>query len=461
MLRRAAYGWSAGRALLALGVAVLAGACAGGSCTGDPSPVFSFDASGIGRPIDPVDAGVFSPDAGSTTPPCMPDRGEPNDTILDHRPYPLTMVSSGVHLPPPYDLPPAVDESDFSLGSATDVDWLSYSGGPLNPSPYLPDPALRIRLDAIPDGADYDLSAWTVCLSNSTVADAGCAEGEPEVPLPAPTSSRPVDAGVIDEPGCRSASRGSGPEEVALTGTCASADSTLFVWIRVTSFRWQPICEPYRIRVQVCPTGDEEGADTAADAIPVTPVPPHGTLVFAGWIDRPGDVDWYVARNDDPRVTAVDLVPATLDVPTSDVLTPERNAVFVCDSGGDGLDCSGFDGPTTVDLGDGEPPHQGCHQSGVSPSASVPEPSARASIHCPGGDNRGRLFIEVSTSLDFGCERSDTEIDFEGGTDGGVPSADGGGVADAGGLATDGGGVVGEGGAGPSDGGVPSLDGGG
>ncbi len=82
------------------------GACAGGSSHGDP--VFRLDAS-VDAPVrrSLPDAGPPPNEGGSMSPPCLPDPGEPNDTVLGHRPYALSVMPAWPPLPPPYDFPAA------------------------------------------------------------------------------------------------------------------------------------------------------------------------------------------------------------------------------------------------------------------------------------------------------------------------------------------------------------------
>lgn len=155
---------------------------------------------------------------------CTADRGEPNPSSVtafalpEFTDSPDTMMSFG---------------ADFGIGAADDVDFFSFhvvdgfdTGNPV----------VRITLDGIPTGSNYDLAAWYVCDDGGNVST--CNIGAADSTLGA---------------GCRATGAGTTIETVEIATDCdrfgTGDDGT--VYVRVTAPTWSGACDRYTLDIAV------------------------------------------------------------------------------------------------------------------------------------------------------------------------------------------------------------------
>ncbi len=152
---------------------------------------------------------------------CAPDAAEPNESRIET-----------------HDLPDFSDAPDtsmtfdtFDLSDAEDEDWFTFA---VSDDLDAGNPQVRVTLDGIPPGSDYDLGVWYVCAEGGEGTT--CAAGAPE--------------NMIGR-GCTSASSGTTSETVELDTNCSGTDDGGTVYVRVTSSTWGGACGPYLLEVDV------------------------------------------------------------------------------------------------------------------------------------------------------------------------------------------------------------------
>lgn len=152
---------------------------------------------------------------------CTEDAGEPNDA----RTVPHT-------LPDFTDAPDTSMTFDaFNVSDAADEDWYffhvadDFDGG---------NPQIRVTLDGIPTGSNYDLGVWYVCDSGGD--GTSCSAGAPD--------------NMIGR-GCISESSGTTSETVELDTNCSGSGDDGNVYVRVIPRTWMAACTPYTLSVSV------------------------------------------------------------------------------------------------------------------------------------------------------------------------------------------------------------------
>ena len=152
---------------------------------------------------------------------CPDDAGEPNESRLST-----------------HDLPAFSDAPDtsmtfdaFTISSDTDEDWYEFT---VSDDFDAGNPQVRVTLDMIPPGSNYDLGVWYVCGSGGD--SSSCAAGATD--------------NMIGN-GCVSASSGTTSETVEIDTDCSGTDDSGVVYMRVTAPTFGGSCAPYRLQVDV------------------------------------------------------------------------------------------------------------------------------------------------------------------------------------------------------------------
>lgn len=156
---------------------------------------------------------------------CMPDDQEPNDSRSD-----ITMNIADI----PNEDWSMVFES-WNLHEAGDVDWYSFAvddSGALA----LQNPSIRVTVDMIPMGSNYDVAAYYVCTSGTD--NSSCNSGAP-------------DDSVGN--GCFADAPGTTPDTAGIDADCShlSTDDSGTLYVRVTADTWGGSCGSYRLTVDV------------------------------------------------------------------------------------------------------------------------------------------------------------------------------------------------------------------
>ena len=180
----------------------------------------------------PLDCGACDGDGVCTdgTCRCPEDAREPNDsfTAVDAQ----TVLASLAD-----DDDRTVTYEDFTLNDDRDEDFFRFAVAD-NTEITCPgcNPQLRVTLDRIPAGSNYDLAAYYVC-SDSSAHETSCTSG-----------STTNDRGR----GCQSRSSGTTSETVELATNCGgTTDESGILYVRVWSATWAGSCAPYRLRITV------------------------------------------------------------------------------------------------------------------------------------------------------------------------------------------------------------------
>jgi len=152
---------------------------------------------------------------------CAEDDAEPNDARTI-----------------PHLLPDFTDDPDtsmtfdaFNLSDATDEDWYELH---VADDFDFGNPQVRVTLDGIPAGSDYDLGVWYVCDSggDGTTCTSGATDN------------------MIGR-GCTSETTGALQEAVELDTNCSGSGDDGTLYVRVTSRTWAGSCDGYALAVSV------------------------------------------------------------------------------------------------------------------------------------------------------------------------------------------------------------------
>jgi hypothetical protein len=125
--------------------------------------------------------------------------------------------------------------TDFSIHAADDVDWLAWDVS--DSGTFDSDPVIRIDLSGIPEGSNYDLSAYYVCDEGDDATTCGTGATDNMIGR-----------------GCSASSSGTTQEAVELQVECdrglnTNDDGTLYV--RITAPTWGGSCAPYTLTFDV------------------------------------------------------------------------------------------------------------------------------------------------------------------------------------------------------------------
>lgn len=157
---------------------------------------------------------------------CAPDAAEPNDTedrayaFADFADYPDSSMTFTV----------------FRVHASTDTDWYRFV---VHDYGLDGNPIVRVTLDNIPSGSDFDLGAYYKCNAVG-VTTATCRSGGGSPDLLA-----------TGYQGCTSSAGGSASETAEFDTECAGSDESGVVLVRVLPYSWSGSCDSYSLRVDV------------------------------------------------------------------------------------------------------------------------------------------------------------------------------------------------------------------
>lgn len=200
----------------------------GGACACVPQTCEDLGYA-CGAPDDgcgtPLDCGTCDGDAACMEGvcACAEDAQEPNDSRLE--------ITGRL-----YDIPNqnwSAEYSEFSIHDETDTDWFSWHVSDSGRN----NPRIRIYLQDIPEGSNYDLSAYYVCTEGSE--QSSCDDGE-------------VDNMVGH--GCASSNAGNDDETIQIHADCGrglNSDDSGMLYVRVIAREWGGSCAPYTLVLDV------------------------------------------------------------------------------------------------------------------------------------------------------------------------------------------------------------------
>jgi hypothetical protein len=146
---------------------------------------------------------------------CPLDAREPNNGRLQ-----AAMVGSLTDAPDS-----SATYSDFTLHSGTDQDWFTIA---VEDAFDAGNPQIRVTLDRIPAGSDYELTAWYICGTGSDQSD--CTVASP----------------------CTNRASGTSSETIEMATECGgTTDESGTLWLQVIAPTWGGSCAAYRLRVDV------------------------------------------------------------------------------------------------------------------------------------------------------------------------------------------------------------------
>jgi hypothetical protein len=146
---------------------------------------------------------------------CPLDAREPNDGRLQ-----VARIGSLTDAPDS-----SAEFTAFNLHSSSDQDWFTIA---VEDGFDAGNPAIRVTLDRIPSGSDYQLTAWYTCNTGSD--ESSC------------TVARP----------CTNRASGTSPETIEITTECGgTTDEHGLLWLQVTAPTWGGSCAAYRLQVSV------------------------------------------------------------------------------------------------------------------------------------------------------------------------------------------------------------------